>query len=374
MLPLLIASNADAANYAIEARGDAMGGVGVVSANYLTAPFYNPALVAVYRRNDDAGMILPSVGLSYDDQDKLVKSFSDIADLINTNNLALDSELEAALNAIDGKVINADVGGVVAFGIPNRYISANIFGKAYSEIYAAPRIENNCPNSSPGSSQCTFERAQNSGINAVSIGVTEVGISLAKYQHFLGQHMAIGITPKLQRIYTFLFVTDFENYELKDLLDNGTGETTFNIDAGAVWFYGPYRFGIAASNLISRDIKTKEISSVQYDYQIRPQVTLGAGLVADYATLSVDYDLNVDRRFSNFADDTQMLRVGGEVDIMRQLKLRVGYKKNLAYSGREGTITAGIGLSPLNIVQLDIGASYTNENAMGAFVNFLASY
>lgn len=53
------------ANYAIEARGDAMGGVGVVSGNFLTGPFYNPALVAIYRRNDDVGMILPSIGLSY---------------------------------------------------------------------------------------------------------------------------------------------------------------------------------------------------------------------------------------------------------------------------------------------------------------------
>lgn len=55
------------ANYAVEARGDAMGGVGVVSGNFLTGPFYNPALVAIYRRNDDVGMILPSIGLSYND-------------------------------------------------------------------------------------------------------------------------------------------------------------------------------------------------------------------------------------------------------------------------------------------------------------------
>ena len=67
ILPLTIAltpSLAVAANYAIEARGDAMGGVGVVSANFLTAPFYNPALVAIYRRNDDFVMILPSIGIS----------------------------------------------------------------------------------------------------------------------------------------------------------------------------------------------------------------------------------------------------------------------------------------------------------------------
>ncbi|WP_438886803.1 conjugal transfer protein TraF, partial [Bacillus cereus group sp. Bce002] len=89
-----------------------------------------------------------------------------------------------------------------------------------------------------------------------------VGISLAKYQTFLGQDMAFGITPKLQRIYTYLYQASFNNYEFKDLLDNGTGETTFNIDAGAVWFYGPYRLGAAATNLISRDISTQTVNSV----------------------------------------------------------------------------------------------------------------
>ncbi|CSA91280.1 TraF-like protein [Vibrio cholerae] len=54
--------------------------------------------------------------------------------------------------------------------------------------------------------------------------------------------------------------------------------------------------------------------------------------------------------------------------------MRAGYNKNLAYDNTEGTVTAGIGLSPLNLFQLDLGASYTNENAMGAYINFLASY
>ena len=69
--------------YAIEARGDAMGGVGVVSANYLTAPFYNPALVAIYRRNDDAGMILPSFGITYNDPDQLVDGIDSISSLMS---------------------------------------------------------------------------------------------------------------------------------------------------------------------------------------------------------------------------------------------------------------------------------------------------
>lgn len=53
----------------------------------------------------------------------------------------------------------------------------------------------------------------------------------------------------------------------------------------------------------------------------------GAGIVADYFTLSVDYDLNEEERYKDFKDNTQMIRVGGEIDIMRQLKLRAGYNK-----------------------------------------------
>ncbi|MCG6220737.1 conjugal transfer protein TraF, partial [Vibrio diabolicus] len=38
---MLFCGTANAANYSIEARSDAMGGVGTVSATYLTAPFFN---------------------------------------------------------------------------------------------------------------------------------------------------------------------------------------------------------------------------------------------------------------------------------------------------------------------------------------------
>lgn len=42
---ILFANAASAATYAIEARSDAMGGVGTVSATYLTAPFSTPLLL-----------------------------------------------------------------------------------------------------------------------------------------------------------------------------------------------------------------------------------------------------------------------------------------------------------------------------------------
>ncbi|MDC5704913.1 conjugal transfer protein TraF [Vibrio europaeus] len=379
----LAASSASAANYAIEARGDAMGGVGVVSATFLTAPFYNPALTAIYRRNDDYGMITPSFGLSYSDEHMMVDDLKKAADLIEqgTSNPAdlNAADLDATLKALDGDIAKLEIGGVVAFAIPNKFIAANVFGKAYAESYANPIIASDSTN--PNNDLRILENAQNSTVNAVSVGVTEVGISLAKYQTFLGQHISFGITPKLQRIYTYVYEASFTNYDIKDVRDNGTGETMFNMDAGFLWFYGPLRVGFSATNLVSRDIKTLTIPSsvsgkpdVSYAYQMRPLYTVGVGLVADYATISVDYDLNEEERYTNFNDNTQMLRVGGEIDIMRQLKLRAGWNRNLAYDNLDDTVTAGIGLSPLNLFQLDIGASYTNENSMGAYINFLTSY
>ncbi|MDA0144297.1 conjugal transfer protein TraF [Vibrio toranzoniae] len=362
-----------AANYAIEARGDAMGGVGVVSANFLTAPFYNPALVAIYRRNDDMGMITPSFGGNYNDPNDMKSNIDSVIDASNT------ADLDAALNRLDGNQANVELGGVVAFALPNQFVAANLFAKAYTESFATPDVY------TTGSDT---DKVELSTVEAVSIGVAEVGLSLAKYQTFMGQHISFGITPKIQRIYTYNYVASVNDYDLSDVRENSDGETAFNMDAGALWFFGPFRVGVAATNLISRDIETKDTTRTltsstsgaahqvggKYTYQLEPVYTVGAGIVSDYFTLSVDYDLNETEKFTSFDDNEQMIRVGTEVDLLRQLKLRGGYYKNLAYSDSEGTVTAGIGISPLNLFQLDLSANYTNENAMGASINFLASY
>ena len=351
-----------------------MGGVGVVSANFLTAPFYNPALVAIYRRNDDLGMITPSFGINYNDPNNLVDDVDSLVDKISDGTVT-----NADINALDGDKLKLDIGGVVAFALPNQYVAANIFGKAYTESFVTP--DTYTGNAS------ALTNAELTAVKAVSIGIAEAGISLAKYQTFLGHHFSFGVSPKLQRIYTYNYIASASSYDLGDVRENETAETTFNIDAGALWFYGPFRVGFSATNIIDREIETKSVSQTltatdnstrtvtsNHAYNLGPVYTVGAGIVADYFTLSVDYDINEAEKFTSFDDNEQMIRVGTEVDILRQLKLRGGYYKNLAYSDSEGTITAGVGISPLNLFQLDISANYTNENAMGASINFLASY
>ncbi|CAM3035619.1 conjugal transfer protein TraF [Vibrio mytili] len=358
----LITNVAFAATYAIEARSDAMGGVGTVSASYLTAPFFNPALTAIYRRNDDAGMIVPSFGFNYDDQYDLIDEIDRISKLTDS------TEIINSLNEINNKKADFNLGGVIAIGIPNKFLSATAYGKLYTESFVQPTINTT-----------GMDPRNDSYVQGVSIGVAEAGVSLAKYTNYLNQHLSFGITPKLQRIYTYSYATSLNNFDTKDLRENETAETMFNLDAGALWFFGQYRLGISAKNLIGRDVETKAFqyntNNIQsYKYSMRPVYTVGAGIVADYFTVSVDYDLNEEKRFSDFDDNTQMLRAGVELDILRQMALRAGYMKNLSRSDDDGTITAGIGLSPLNLIELDIAARYTNENAMGASINFLATY
>lgn len=398
ILTLSIASlsaHSYAATYAVEARGDAMGGTGVVSSNFLTAPFYNPAITAIYRRNDDAGMIIPSFGVAYSDEYQMVDGLDQASKIIDgaisssSISSADAAELQTTLNGLENDIAKLELGGVVALAIPNSWVAANLFGKAYIESFAQTDIYTSA--NTGDTDVNTAVNAELSAINAVAIGVTEVGISLAKYQTFLGQHISFGVSPKLQRIYTYVYTANLNNYDIKDVRDNGTGDTMFNMDAGFLWFRGPIRVGVSAMNIVSRDITTQELpaqtltskidgsqsrttAAVSYSYKVRPQYTVGIGLVGDYSAISVDYDLNEDERYTSFKDNTQYVRVGGEIDIMRQLKLRAGWRRNLAYDNLDDTFTAGIGLSPLNLFQMDIGASYTNEDSMGAYINFLGSY
>ncbi len=355
----LTTMSVSAANYSVDGRGDAMGGTGVVSADFLTAPFYNPALAALYRRNDNAGMILPGIGLTYTDQGDMVDTIKGASDI------STEADATAALDKLSSGQLSFDFGAAAAFAIPNSFVSMNVFGKAYTESYVTV-IE--------GAGATDQEKLDNSKSQILSAGITELGMTFAKYYTVFGQHMSFGVSPKIQRVYTLLDQKNLDDFDFGSLFDSVSGETSFNMDAGAVWFYGPYRVGFSAMNIMSREIETNTIGSTNYKYQLAPNYTVGAGLVGDYFALSVDYDLIERKKFVGVSDNEQMLRVGIEGDIMRQMQLRAGYYTNLARDNDDGTITAGIGLSPLNIITLDIGASYTNKDSMGVYINFLSNY
>ena len=68
-----------------------MGGAGVSTANYLSAPFYNPARLAMSAKEDQAGFMLPMLEAEVFDKDDLVNKADDFSDTYDEFQSAYDA-------------------------------------------------------------------------------------------------------------------------------------------------------------------------------------------------------------------------------------------------------------------------------------------
>ncbi|MGC9553108.1 conjugal transfer protein TraF, partial [Vibrio metoecus] len=82
-IAMAASSTAFATNLVMDARGAGMGNTGVSTADYLLAPYYNPALSAVYRKKDSFGVLIPTIGVRAEDKDSSLTTIDDLQDSIN---------------------------------------------------------------------------------------------------------------------------------------------------------------------------------------------------------------------------------------------------------------------------------------------------
>src|SRR5690554_4363126 len=214
-----------------------------------------------------------------------------------------------------------------------------------------------------------------STVEVVAVTVMDVGVSFASEFEFAGQPVAIGITPKLQKISTFHYgdqVDGFDDIETDDVKDYQKDYTDFNLDIGA-----SYRFG-ADNNWIAGAV-VKNILGGSYDYadtlvtpkddngnpngtpyylpggkvKLNPQVRGGIAYHSKWFNAAFDLDL-IKNKAVAYEADTQYASLGVELDVFRTLQLRAGYRANLV-SGGTDVVTAGFGLSPFG-VHIDVAA------------------
>lgn len=127
----ILSPHAFAAPYAADARSHGMGNTGVVSADYLTAPLHNPALGALYRENDDIGLLIPALGVNIHDEDEALSAVDDVQDLYDSiqgiPTPANEAELNRLLDQLDKSAPVVINGGLsLAIAIPTRYMSVNL--------------------------------------------------------------------------------------------------------------------------------------------------------------------------------------------------------------------------------------------------------
>lgn len=375
VVALLILSSASvqSANTVADARGNGMGNTGVTTADYLIAPFYNPALVAVYRDRDTFGVLFPAVGATARDPDKSLETIDDLQDSIKTfentsnPNQSNVTQLNNYLDQLaDDKPLAVSAGAGMAVAVPLDVLSLNIFARGYAEVISRSDIAAN-----GGDSIAAVEnRYQNSTVDLIAFGYSEFGVAMAKMYSLAGQQLSFGITPKIQQLRTYKQTVSVKDFDLSDYDKSETNDNAFNLDFGAIWLIDNFRIGVAVKDLFAQELKTIDGISA---YQLDTQVTFSGGYVTELFSAAIDIDATKQERFKNLKDDTQYLRFGVEGNAWGWVQLRAGYEMDLEDT-LDDAFTFGIGISPGDLVSFDLAGNYAGDNQFGVSGNLAFTF
>ena len=350
-----------------DARSYAMGGVGVTTADYVTASFHNPAMAAKHDVRDDFGLLAPVLGIQFDDPDELFNDASNLYDVIANANLPADALIvDAALTQLAGDKAYSEAGFGLVASVPTRYYSTNVFIKGYADAFLFADILDDDLNS---------DSNIDSKMSVYAISVVEFGMTFARKFDTRYGGMHFGISPKYNIISTYNYSQTIDNFDPDKYKDGASSDKKgFNLDLGMEvgLLYG-LSAGAVVKNLIPQEVDLKPMNGSSASYNLHPVVTTGLSWSSDYATLAMDIDINKTQRYEDVVslsgvnddfDDTQMLKIGAEFGLQSAMQLRAGYTNDL--QGNKGQVfTAGIGLSPFNVFHLDLGASYGGSNKFG---------
>ncbi|ELJ8530379.1 conjugal transfer protein TraF [Vibrio cholerae] len=375
VMAMAFSSSALASNLLMDARGAGMGNTGVSTADYLLAPYYNPALTAVYRKNDSFGILLPSIGLRAEDKDESLKTIDDLQDSIEQFERAgvgaatqenVD-QLNRYLDQLaDDKPLAVTAGIGIAVALPLDAVSLNFFTRGYAEVIAKANVAAKSGNSANE----VKTRYESSDVDLTAFGYTEVGLAVGKQVVLGGQTVALGVTPKVQQLRTYQDNASVKSFDLDDYDKSEVKDNAFNLDMGAVWLIDQYRVGIVAKDLFAKDIQTQNRNNT---YKLDTQIAVSGSYVSDFFIAAVDLDLTKQRRFNGDNDDTQFMRFGVEGNAWGWAQLRAGYEVDLQNS-LDNSVSVGLGVSPWDVVSLDLSGSYAGDNQFGLSANLAFTF
>ncbi|EGR1450237.1 conjugal transfer protein TraF [Vibrio cholerae] len=375
VMAMAFSSSAFASNLLMDARGAGMGNTGVSTADYLLAPYYNPALTAVYRKNDSFGILLPSIGLRAEDKDESLKTIDDLQDSIEQFERAgvgaatqenVD-QLNRYLDQLaDDKPLAVTAGIGIAVALPLDTVSLNFFTRGYAEVIAKANVAAKSGNSANE----VKTRYESSDVDLTAFGYTEVGLAVGKQVVLSGQTIALGVTPKVQQLRTYQDNASVKSFDLDDYDKSEVKDNAFNLDMGAVWLIDQYRVGIVAKDLFAKDIQTQNRNNT---YKLDTQIAVSGSYVSDFFIAAVDLDLTKQRRFNGDNDDTQFMRFGVEGNVWGWAQLRAGYEVDLQNS-LDNSVSVGLGVSPWDVVSFDLAGSYAGDNQFGLSANLAFTF
>lgn len=362
-------ANADVFN----ARQMALGGTGVASGDH-SGVKENPALLSNFQENDDFGTNL-SVGIEASDPDDFVTGVEDVQaeidNLEQKGSSATVSDGEAlvdSLRALDERTVTVKAGGGGQITIPSEKIGIALVGSTslrlsgmfdYDESDDEAKIAGNIAFNDGDMSNLE------SSVNVSGYGITEVGIALS--HTFKKYDVNFGFTPKYQRIDVIKYEQKIGEYESSDYDadENRNEKAGFNADIGVMKHFGnidQYRLGASVLNLVPVDVKAPD----GQEFNLRPVPVIGGGYDNGWFSTSVEVDLKERAGFDQVAA-VQFAKFGMEFDIFKQAQLRVGYRDAIN-GGEEDVLTAGFGVSPFDVIHVDIAGIYGSNQTYGGSI------
>ncbi len=384
-----------------------MGGAAVAAASSAGAPFYNPALLAAAREEEDFALELPVAGFEANDPDRLrddIQAFNDnryvtrYADSIRRLNDELNrtppdlARIRAAaqatvdsgnallegLRSLTEKPLMITLNGGAILGVPSRRMGSALYLNGWGAMAAIGRMSD----ADYQAAKDSLDQAQQlvnvnsladlanvspvddptpdftSAIEFQALVVAEVGLALARETDWLGG-LALGLTPKLQqaRVTDYRFEASGLDQAQLQWQDNERVYENFNLDAGLSKPLGQaWSVALAVRDLLPQSYETALGRTVE----LAPRWRAGLARKTARTTLAVDLDLTENASVA-FERPSRYLSLGGEVDLWRTLLLRLGYRYDLA-GNNDPLYTVGLGLSLFGL-HLEVGAG-VGENAV----------
>lgn len=427
LLAIGLAQSALAIDYGVfDARALAMGSTTLAVGDTAQAQYYNPALLAFHKGDEDktrdgrtyfptmvvqASNTVDSAIDAIDDEldsklSNAVNSYNSLRSATSAGAVATSAtDLRKVLNEIANKDVT--VNGFVGISVSEPsdheggafYIGARVIGAGTSKVsdtdldllddYIAA-MNDIAAGATPQAVAAQYPNLVNtngtlkdptktlsSSADISALAISEWGMAAAKEFTFWGQAISLGITPKLMRVDAYRDDANFNtssSSSIDDTIDqfSDTKSThiTFNADVGiAAIIAEHYRVGIAVKDIAAKNFTTHQtvnpvtgLARPDLIVKLRPRSRMGLGYVTDNFSIGMDYDLQESTPIANEAPN-QDLTFGAEYRLFNSLALRVGYRQDQT-GVRENASSAGIGYHYRRFV-MDIAYSQSSDMKAG---------
>lgn len=388
-LPLSLAFGAlfcgSAVAESFDARDMARGGAGLTLGEFHQS-LSNPAMVNQRRPEQNFSLGI-NVGVIASDKDGLLEDVEDTQDDLDdleecqySGGCPDSDSLADKMATMDGKQLRLDAGGGLLIGIPNNTLPLALVGQTRARIGAGFRYDNNDreelreadgTNHNTNDSNTEFRQEDlQSEITASGIEIREFGIMGGRILD-LGNITDIqaGATLKYQQITLVDNTQTIGDYETDEVLDEDRSmkeHSALNLDLGMRKTLGEtQQYSVAATveNLLPKSFSGPDGD----DYDMAPVLAVAGGYHAGFVKAEAGLELSPRKGFA-LLEDTQFAHLGAELSAGRHAQLRFGYRVDMK-SNVPNLTTVGIGLTPFDVMNLDISAMTGEGDTLGAAVN-----